>query len=158
MINPNNPRQNLVPVSELVNEKNPQRDGPVLPHDPKLTRMANLVRYMRTHEMYMPPNPWPEAMLLYGLSTEGKMACAFFMLLSQFEEISEADLFSICDPDARRLYFSPAIKMPPTDEAAQTVIQEWFKRTTVEEMQKMTLYLNTNGWWLDKSELSRGLS
>lgn len=149
---PNNPRQRVVSVTELVDANNPQRDGTAFPDDPTLTRMANLVRYMRRNEMYLPPNPWPEGMMLYGVDAEGEMCCAFMMLLEQFEAIPKEVLFGLCNPKTVRLYFSPVITMPPSNEAAQETIKAWLARTSLEDLQKMTLYLEVNRWYVNKED------
>lgn len=148
--NPHNPRQRVEHVAELVDPDNPQRDGSVLPHDHSLTKMANVIKYMRQHEFYLPPNPWPEAMLLYGLNKEGCLNCAFIMRLDQFETIPTETLFSLCNKDTVKLYFAPFPKMPPTNEIAQQIINQWLNNTNPEEFQRQTLYLDVNEWWVGR--------
>ena len=150
--NPHNYRQRVAKLSDKVDPQNPQRDGEVFPDDPRLTRMGNCVRYMRRNEMYLPPNPWPEGMMLYGIDEDGSLCCMFLMLLRQFETISYKDLFGLCNPKTRRLYFIPFPKMPPSNEAAQLLIQQYLARTSREEFARQTLYLEVNNWWVDKHD------
>src|SRR4051812_44659736 len=82
------------PIEDKVDPKNPfRRDGAIFVDKPTLTRMQNTIRYMQTHPVYLPPNPWPKGVLLFGLDHRGIMSCAFFMRLDQFEQIPEAELF-----------------------------------------------------------------
>ena len=149
-----NPRQKILPLDEKVDMGNPwKRDGEVLPHDPTLTRMENTVRYMRKCDCYMPPNPWPEAMMLFGLDDKGHLCAAWFMPLGQFESIPEKKLFEIINPNTHSIFFIPAVTFPPTQEEAQRQIQMWLKQTTPDEFTKTCIYLRANGWYLDKSEV-----
>lgn len=139
-------KSDTVPVTEKDNTK---RDGPMVPDDPQKTRMQNCVSYMRTCPMYMPPKPWPDGMFIFGIDHEHRMCCAFFMLTEQFEEIPEDELFGLCNPNTRILYFSPIVHFPRNNLEAQKWITKWTTRPNG-EFSATVDYLHVNGWWVAK--------
>ena len=149
----------LAPVHTLVDPKNPlKRDVGFFEDDPTLSRMANCVRYMRTHELYLPPNKWPEGMFLIGIDEEHRVCCAFMMLLNQFEEIPEGELFELCNPTTITLYFIPVPTMPASNVAAQNWINGYFSRVPQDEFNGTLQYLEANRWYLRKGLYNQDFS
>lgn len=148
-------RQTQKPMHEAVDPANPlKRDGEFVPDDPKLTRMANLLRYMRGTPAYMPPNKWPEGMMLFGIDHESRLCCAFFMLIGQFEEIPTPELFGLCNPNTKTIYFVPALNMPGSNVEAQAQIHKWITGMKDDQLSLTIQYLETNGWKVERSDFT----
>ena len=128
-----------------------QRDGPVLPDDPNLTRMANLVRYMRKVPQYLPPNPWPECIACFCLSPDDKIISCYFLSIKRFEQFSEHVLFGVSPPETKIIFFLPTIKQPPA-EYAQNVFRQMLSLPE-EEVNGMFQYLATNRFFLMRDEV-----
>ncbi len=140
-----------IPLHETIDSDNPfERDGPVLPDDPTLSRTANYVRYMRRHPAYLPPN-WPEGMACFCLA--GKQAVQTMLVpLGPFEEFTDQGFFSLAPANADIIFFLPMTRMPQSDEELAEVFQSFWNQPA-EQISGVFQYLLNNGCYLMRTEL-----
>lgn len=140
-----------------------ERDDGFLQDDPTLTRFQNVVRYMKQHPDYLPPNEWPKAMVLFMLSNANdsippSLIGMMFMPLDKFEGMTEENLFKFLDthpfsagqPKTDVVCFIPSVAMPDLD-SQQREIEQYGKNDPAVIANQIN-YMVVNGWYISRQE------
>lgn len=143
------------------------RDAGFLEDDHAISRAQNMLRYMRQHPQYLPPNDFPEAMMVFQcvktdrnkppllpgspqvpqLSVEG----VDWISINEFEGLSDVELLSRY-PQSDCLIFLPSLKAVNTEDDRQKNLTA-LGSMGLPRLNELLNYLICNRWYLDRSEL-----
>lgn len=127
-------KNKFVPITE---KRTDCRDGEVVDDIDQLDRVGNLIRYMRQHPAYTPPNPWPQSMMCHGFK-DGFLIRTIVLPIDDFESKTDEAILDLVQADK-------VVLMPAQDSPSPNLIKSFFEqdRATVQH----TLdYLVANNW------------
>jgi len=119
------------------------RDDGFVEKDPSLTTFQNIIRYMKQNSQYLPPNPWPNGMVLYLISKD-TLSGITFATLDEFESFTTESFFSRFPIRYDCVIFCPATDVPREKEEAEAFIKSM---TSMPNFNDIVSYMYKNGWY-----------
>lgn len=162
-MNPLDPNAPKLPGAFYVltdGEKNwaPLEEGTPISEKPRLTKnydyskpkTANVVEQMRRCPAYLPPNKWPQAMVLWAMSDEGQLLNIGVVPIEFFESLTESELFEPFNPKATIVMYSPTPELPGDQEGCNDLARDWMVNNDDAAKERIFKFLMENGWWIKR--------